>query len=256
MLASLPYLHLQPFSIGLKRLVAPWQGSLARRGLRKNSFSGQAAPCALATLNHRRPAPREAEPRRYQAFFEASPLSQVVVGQGGEIQEINRLGAQLLGRRAEDLIGTSFRAHLHAGDGIRFDEHLAETLATGEGGHRRLRVKRADGQVAAMLVHSSRVDLEGEALCSLTLTDVGERPEWFPEVIEQVELWAEVVEEMRMPLASIIGFAGMLRERTSAENREYATAIGTRARRLLNRLGGVVELARLQAPGAEAGGNA
>ena len=215
------------------------------------SFSAQAVPHALAALNRKRLLPRKAARSSYRTLFEASPLSQVVVSRQGQIREINGLGAQSLGRRAEDLVGTSFKTYVHAADRSRFAEYLAETLEKEDVSCCRLRLRHAAGDVFTVLAHSRRVSSEGEMLGSLTLTNLGDVPELLPETGEQAKLWAQIAEEMQMPLASMIGFASMLRKRTSAENREYATAIGACARRLLNRLGGIADLARLHAHSKE-----
>jgi len=103
------------------------------------------------------------------SFLLDQGLAGLYVLAGERIVWINARAAEILGLKAEDLVGRSFLEFLHPPD-------LSLVKANGDGGHPYLvRAVRGDGQVVHLEAHHRPVVIDGQRMVSGAFLDVTER---------------------------------------------------------------------------------
>ncbi|GIV59658.1 MAG: hypothetical protein KatS3mg043_0747 [Rhodothermaceae bacterium] len=138
-------------------------------------------------------------------------------------------------------------------------EWIMQVVETGEMGSVDETVLMPDGTVRHMLHVATPVrDAQGHVHAVIGYRiDQSEARRYQQELIaakEQAEalsrlksaLLANMNHEVRTPLTSIIGFADILQQRTSGENREFAELIRKNGRRLMDTLNAVLDMAQLE----------
>ena len=211
----------------------------------------------LAAMQRSRARQQEAtqrSDRRFRLLFDASP-NPVVVGEmtpeGPVILDFNRAAERNLQHPREALIGKVMWDVAANPDGIRAFYTALEREGHAKG--------RYQGALGPFEVEAS-VMREGERTYLLgVLRDVTEAEAAARELVharEEAEAYARLQasfvanmsHEIRTPLSGIIGFAEVLREELpDAEHRSFAGIIESGARRLLDTLSTVLDLARLSA---------
>ncbi|SNS81749.1 diguanylate cyclase/phosphodiesterase with PAS/PAC sensor(s) [Geodermatophilus saharensis] len=125
-------------------------------------------------------ATAEAAERRFATLTARSPVPTVLSEQGMRLAHVNDAFCRLVGRPAEDLLGTGWTGCVHPEDLGAVVEAVAAVLGSGEGpgaeGEVRARLVRADGAERSALLRLGHVFTPGSGAGFLgTVEDVTER---------------------------------------------------------------------------------
>jgi PAS domain S-box-containing protein len=145
--------------------------------------------------------------QKYQTMLETAPDAAFVVDAStGEILEVNRAATELLGRPADDLVGSG-QTVLHPSESTDryrelFEEHVARECVTAsrfENGDY-IYVETAAGDRIPVEVSAKRIDLEGQDVLVTMLRNISERREKERQ-IDRLERLAQVLShDLRNPL--------------------------------------------------------
>ena len=184
----------------------------------------------------------------------------------GEIIEANRAAQKALGLGAD---GASPRGdRLRLGDVSPDPEavqiHLSEAHRTGAASSV-LALRRIDGSAAPYEFASRRLQAGDKVAVVSVARDISERQRYEHGLLEAIEsaeaareeaeeaarlkasILANMSHEFRTPLTAILGFSDVLADEVTPDLTEFAEAIRTGGRRLLDTLNDILEFARLDA---------
>lgn len=222
---------------------------VARGGAARLPVAGEmavlAAGLAVGSWVHHRNAvfTRQVAVRRAR-LFEATADAIVVVDADQRIVEVNRAAVETFGYRAPgDLLGQDLGILIP--ERSRFDHAAYVAWFRASGIERRamrermtLRGLRADGSEFPCEATIARVTLDGETLLMAVVRDVTEREEarWRAEEMAEfrLRLVASVSQEVRTPLAAVLGLADVLREEALDDEgrRRVVSTIAQRAQEM------------------------
>lgn len=114
---------------------------------------------------------------RYADLYDFAPVGYCTLGPEGNIREINLMGARLLGRPREDLLGKPFASTSPLKDRRRFDAHL-QRCANGEARvtSELVFVRAGGGEQALEIISDPIVDASGGTSgCRSILIDISDR---------------------------------------------------------------------------------
>lgn len=202
---------------------------------------------------------RESE-ARFHMMAESAPVIIWTTDAQGRYTYANDQWQQFTGRTAEACRGSGWQASIHPDDRTRVTKAYRAAHAEKERFRIEYRLRRADGTYRWVIdIGSPRIEEEEGTLVGFIgcLTDISERKEFEKGLIEAKEaaeanarlrasILANMSHEIRTPLTGIIGFGEMLQEEVPPEYEEYTQVITANGRRLLDTLGSVLHLARLE----------
>lgn len=202
---------------------------------------------------------------------DSSPAGAIVLSSDGSIEALNDLAAKLLGRDRDALVGEklsgvvaeaslpALEAHLEAASeavGRPMRCEIQVNIGADQAHHVLMQtVASADAEAA---YHAVVVDFtpftervrraeKERAAAQDALADAEEAKAAAERVARsKTDFLARLSHEIRSALASMVGFADMLREDAPAANRELAEIISDSGRHLLDTLNSVMDLARLE----------
>lgn len=179
-------------------------------------------------------------------FVDFVPVPAIVFDADGRIADVNPMAVRLLGSSRDALVGTSFLSHL--------DPSSQATFQTGMEGDReepiRLRLAAEKWVLLYLRTQDSgrrdgvMIDLTSSVVRELELEQARASAE--SEAHSKTEFLARLSHEVRSALASMVGFADMLRENVEGENRHLVDVIIGSGRHILDTLNSVMDLARLE----------
>jgi signal transduction histidine kinase len=179
-------------------------------------------------------------------FVDFVPVPAIVFDADGLIADVNPMAVRLLGSSRDALVGTSFLSHL--------DPSSQATFRTGMEGDREEPIRLRLAAEKWVLLHlrtrdSGRrdgvmIDLTSSVVRELELEQARASAE--SEAHSKTEFLARLSHEVRSALASMVGFADMLRENVEGENRHLVDIIIGSGRHILDTLNSVMDLARLE----------
>ena len=205
---------------------------------------------------------RESE-ARHMAVIESALDAIIVNDEEGRITEFNPAAERTFGFRRDEVLGKSLDELLiPGGDGGILRQRFREGLASGtpefEGHRVEVSALHADGHEFPIELIVQRIDSGGQIFFTAFARDITERNQ-ARIALEQTyrmksEFMANVTHELRTPLNAVIGFAELLKDEVpgplNAKQAEFAADILASGRRLLALVEGILEMSRLDAPGA------
>jgi diguanylate cyclase (GGDEF)-like protein/PAS domain S-box-containing protein len=140
------------------------------------SWTVRVAPTAAANASERAlQATADAHERRFAALTERSPVPTLHSEQGMRLAHVNDAFCSLVGRRAEQLLGTGWTQCVHPDDMDELFERVADVL---EGGDAELRARlvREDGEVRTTVIRFAHLFTPGVGAGFVgTIEDVTDR---------------------------------------------------------------------------------
>ncbi|MFW5973601.1 MAG: PAS domain S-box protein, partial [Bacteroidota bacterium] len=196
---------------------------------------------------------------RYRSLFDHSMDGIMLTSPDGHILAANLAVCEMLGYTQEELV------HLTRADLVDMsDPRLAEALRQREL-HGQFRAEltffRSDGSALPVEVSSGLFqDAQGMLRTSMFVRDITDVKRFREDLIEAKEkaeemarlkssLLSNMSHEIRTPLTAIIGFSDVLRESFGGETNDMVRIINDSARRLLDTLNSVLDLAQIESGG-------
>jgi len=172
------------------------------------------------------------------SVLEALPSAVLVVDRDGIVLFVNARAAEILGKRAEELVGANIKPI--------FD------CTTSPGDARATsRVKRSTGETITLGYTVSKLDVQGRALCAVSFADISETVRLTTERDRLLQLAAvgeampTLLHEVRNPLSAVLATVELLLEDSvPGEQRDALYAVLTEARRIALTLDGVGAVGR------------
>lgn len=195
-----------------------------------------------------------APPSMRKAPLHLVPVGYFILDDGGNILEVNDLGAQIMHAQKPELQGRLFSSLLVPRDTWRFLRHLRIAAKSAQRETIRIELRRPDKSSVLTHLHVlADVDADGKlegfhvALVTAAAELVAAK-----EAAEEMSrlksaFLANMSHEIRTPLTGIIGFATVLAKELPEELGEFAELIRTSGRRLMEMLNSVLDLAKLEA---------
>lgn len=195
------------------------------------------------------------------SMLNAHPAGVIVLDAGGVLIDLNDAASDLLSRSREELSGLRISDILDEPSAERFERHLKDVAA---GGIERceLMLDGRDGPDSAqstVLLVQTRADEDGEGSETFrsilvdvtTYVDRAVAAEEGERAAERVarsktDFLARLSHELKSALASMVGFAEMLRGNAEDESHELAEIITVSGRHLLDTLNSVMDLAQIE----------
>jgi PAS domain S-box-containing protein len=224
-------------------------GSLAVYTLAPRTFSDddvyflQAVANVVAAL-----VERSRVEARLRKFLDAAPDATLVVDREGRVVSANPQAVELLGFAANDLAGMSVEQlvpeRFREAHAAHREAFAAEPRLRPMGAGSDLSVLRADGTEVAVDILLSPLETDEGLLVVAAMRDVTERRRM--ESMREAFLRA-VSHDLRTPLASLVGFAGMLaaEDDIPEQQREFVDRILRNANKLEGLLRDLLDLDRL-----------
>ena len=194
---------------------------------------------------------------------EEYPVATLVLTVDGVVAALNDLAARLLSRGRDEILGQPFSALLTRPSARRFEDHIARSKEGPLPISCEVELARPSGRATHILLH---IELLGgndaDAAYRIVAIDVSSyvrsirRAEKARTSAERVarsraEFLARLSHEIRSALASMIGFADILKETLPAEEGELTGIIRDSGKHLLDTLNSVMDLARLELENGE-----
>lgn len=203
---------------------------------------------------------REQADKRFRMAFDESKVGMAFLDEAGRVLQANQVMADTLGCRPEDLEGVPLRSFTHKDD-REMVERDALLILKGEATvtKERLRVRRLDGTIRWVDVHTQAVEDSGPVRFWTQSTDVTQaaearlaleraKDEAIAANKAKSDFLAAMSYEMRTPMTDVLGTADVLlqgdldpRHRTEIETIKTATD------KLLDIVGSVLDHARMEA---------
>ena len=212
---------------------------------------------ALTLRRHvaRRVAELRTSEARYRVLVERASDAVLIHDLDGEVSEVNEAARAAFGLVAGD--PAPRRLPVAPADREAAQAHLAALAGAGRA-RTDLRVVRPDGTHVVLEVDSQVVDLDGRRRALSLARDVGARREYERGLVAAREAAEEALRvktaflssmshEIRTPLTAVLGYAELLADEVSEDQRDLVAAIEGGGRRLLATLNSVLDLARLDA---------
>ena len=197
--------------------------------------------------------------RRFRQVFENAAIGIVVGDDEGHIRRANPAFQSMLGYEEDELQGRHFSEITHPDD-VDPDTSRFEKLVAGERDRYQIekRYVRKEGEVFWGRLTVSLLDLDDETKHVALVEDIDDqrrRKEHLRRAKEKAEevarlktvMLANMSHEVRTPLTSMIGFAGILEGQLDGHPAKLARLIHKSGRRLEETLEAVLELSQLEA---------
>jgi signal transduction histidine kinase len=191
-----------------------------------------------------------------EAVYAAVPAGLFVFDADGRVLTANPAGRALVGAPGTGPAPGAVLDRLDPAARAAFQAHLGAVLAAGTPGEHALHLAPEGGLARDLLVRSAPFG-GSERCCSVVLdhTEYRAREVAGAAALARTEaqlqargtFLARLGHELRSALASMVGFAELLRQHGDAESRELADLIRLSGRHLLDTLRAVLDLARLEA---------
>jgi PAS domain S-box-containing protein len=197
---------------------------------------------------------------RFRAIDAAAPVGLVIVDLGDHrILHLNPCFCELVGRRAEDLMGQTVEALF--GDPER-GRVLGELIARPNATRTEFRFERPDGTVCHAAVSSVDLEFQGRAAVIASLVDISDRVRAERELVEAKEaaesasrvksaFLANMSHELRTPLNAIIGYSEILIEDAQDRGDDATVAdlskIEGAGKHLLGLINDILDLSKIEA---------
>lgn len=181
--------------------------------------------------------------------FETAPAGLVVFDRAGAVQTANQAGATLLGPLGAGNAPEGWFAALDGPSRQTWNEHLRAVFETGEPITSTLTLAGPRGTARHLTAQSA----PAAAGCCTTVFLEAPQADRATELLREKNAFvARLSHELRSALASMVGFADLLRDQADQAHGELVDLIRLSGRHLLETLNAVMELARLDVGEAEA----
>lgn len=190
--------------------------------------------------------------------FDEYPAATLDLAADGVVTALNDLAARLLEREREAILGRPFSSLLTRASVRRFEDHLPRSEAGPKPASCEVELKTSSGRPTHLLLHTVSLDGDADAAAyRLVATDVStyvrsirraEKARMSAEDVarSRAEFLARLSHEIRSALASMIGFADILKEKLPPDDGELSGIIRDSGKHLLDTLNSVMDLARLE----------
>lgn len=187
----------------------------------------------------------------------ASPAGTLALDDKGCVTALNDLAAELLGRGRAAIIGKPLAEILRDDSAHCLEEHFLEAAAGGRPARCEVELVDGAGQSRFVLVQTlANATIDSSESYHTALIDItsyvariqeSDRARHSAERVarSKTDFLARLSHEIRSALASMIGFADLLKENVTENNRELTEIIRDSGRHLLDTLNSVMDLARL-----------
>ena len=186
------------------------------------------------------------------------PAATLVLAADGVVTALNELAVRLIGRDRDVILGRPFSAFLTRATVRRFDDHLARSGAgphpvscevefsspSGRPTHVLLHIVSSEGDDSATAYRVVAIDVSSYVRSIRRAEKARSSAEGVAR--SRAEFLARLSHEIRSALASMIGFADILKEKLPAEEGDLSGIIRDSGKHLLDTLNSVMDLARLE----------
>ncbi len=196
---------------------------------------------------------------QYQELFENANDVVVTCDNTGRLMAINRAGQHVTGYTRRSAIGTPLRDMVAPEAQARFDEQLAQRLASNHGGTFEVDLVRPNGSRVAIEFEAHPITSQGAVTGIQAIgRDVSARKRTAAELERakdsaesanraKSEFVANISHEVRTPLNGIIGMSELLLASTmTEEQRQYLNLMRTSADSLLHVINDVLDLSKIE----------
>jgi len=200
----------------------------------------------------------QASRSRWMELYESAPVGYLTVGPAGEIRQLNRCAANMLGRARGELLKQPFTKFIFSEDQDTF-YLLSQKLLVDDQPSCELRLAAADGKpVWTQLATTAAHDPDGSRELRIALIDITTRKLFEASVQSQKVaeaasrakslFLANMSHELRTPLNAIIGFADLLkRSELTPKQVDRIDKIITAGKHLVEVIDSVLSLSRIDA---------
>ncbi len=201
----------------------------------------------------------QASRSRWMELYESAPVGYLTVGPAGEIRQLNRCAANMLGRARGELLKQPFTKFICSEDQDTFYLMNQKLLLGDEQSSCELRLATADGKpVWTQLAATAAHDPDGSRELRIALIDITTRKLFEASVQSQKVaeaascakslFLANMSHELRTPLNAIIGFADLLkRSELTPKQVDRIDKIITAGKHLVEVIDSVLSLSRIDA---------
>jgi PAS domain S-box-containing protein len=157
---------------------------------------------------------------RYVELYEFAPVGYLTLSREGMINEINLIGAALLGEERNRLIQRRFSPFVVSGDSDAWQQHFMRTKQNREKQSCELQLKRGDGSVFLARLESLHLEAGNVSTVRIVISDITEQKRMEREILarrnEMTELHmlhvaaqtaAAIAHELNQPLLSIASYS-------------------------------------------------
>ena len=196
------------------------------------------------------------------SLLDDAPCGYLVFTDEGEIREINRTLAELLGYAPAELIGRKFESILAVGARIFYHTHFFPILKLrGEAEEIYLSLRSREGKDIPILINGIRREREGEMRNECVLMRMLQRAQFEDELLRakrsaeaasdaKAKFLSMISHELRTPLQAISGYCDLLMHEASAplnaEQESDLRAIRVASEELVRLLNDILDFARLE----------
>jgi NtrC-family two-component system sensor histidine kinase KinB len=183
--------------------------------------------------------------QRYRGLFEDSADPILITDLAGKISDANHRAVQFLGVGRKALLGRSiFDLHEPQAD---YPPAQLSQMPSGESVQYESKVKRANGEIVPVEVHSKRIDIDHLPFQQWIVRDISERR---AQERMRIDLTSMIFHDLRAPLGNIVSSLEMLHSVVPLEDEDLQSVLNIAmrsSRRLSRLLDTLLDVARLEA---------
>ncbi|MDM8569637.1 PAS domain S-box protein, partial [Thiotrichales bacterium HSG1] len=229
-------------------------------------MSGQNKPYRVYTTFHDITDRKQAETilekseKRFRALFEKFPVAYQSLNENGCFIDVNPEMEQLLGYRADEMLGKSFGDFWDKETNSMFPNAFCQFKECGIVNNELHLLKKNDEKVTIVLNGRIQYDSKGKYVRShCTLHDITERKRMEAQLIAakeaadaanraKSEFLANMSHEIRTPMNAVIGFSDILASQiTDKKHKSYLNSIQTGGKSLLTLINDILDLSKIEA---------
>lgn len=195
---------------------------------------------------------------RFRATWENSFDGMRLTDEHGIIIEVNSAFCNLVNKKREELIGQKFTIVYHEKQQDAFDRYLKNFNTKSFRPQLETEIQLWDGKLKWFSLSNSLIETEQNTLLMLSIIrDVTERKEHEQKLVAALEkaeemnrvksyFFANMSHELRTPFVGILGFAELLHDTVSEEDKDMVDHIIRSAHRMQNTLTKILDLTNLE----------